>query len=330
MHDLIKTIVLGVIEGVTEFLPVSSTGHLFLVQHWMGLPVDESPEGQFWKAFGIVIQIGAILAVVVYFRRRIIDLLVRRPSLGGAARLSRGMTPLEVSRMVSAIAGPGATVAGPGAKPMLDYEVKAADASLTNSQRWHTIQMIVLATAPVLATGLVVGKIAEKLEEHPAAIALALLIGGAIMFVIERLRINVTTDRMERISWQQALVIGCCQILAALFPGTSRSAATIMPGLAVGLSRPAATEFSFFLAIPAMFAACGYKMLKWVKKNHPNGDQVLLMGIGTLVSFMVAWVVIAAFMNYVRRHSFVSFALYRIVFGALVLAWAFTLHKGHG
>ena len=109
MSDLVNTILLGIVEGITEFLPVSSTGHLFLVQHLMGLPVDDTPQGQFWKAFGIVIQIGAIFAVVIYFRKRIMDLLVGSDAAGrrGAGRrLARGMTPLEVSRMVSAIAGP--------------------------------------------------------------------------------------------------------------------------------------------------------------------------------------------------------------------------------
>jgi len=190
--------------------------------------------------------------------------------------------------------------------------------------------MIILATLPILVTGLFVGKVSEKLEEHPSAIALALLIGGVIMIAIEWLPIGVTTRRMEDITWRQALLIGCCQILAALFPGTSRSAATIMPGLAAGLSRPAATEFSFFLAIPAMFAACGYKLLKYAKDNHPDTNQLLLLAVGTVVSFMVAWVVIAGFMAYIRRHTFVSFGWYRIAFGAAVLVWAWVTGPGRG
>lgn len=330
MHDLINTIVLGIIEGITEFLPVSSTGHLFLAQHGMGIPVDKSPAGQFWKAFGIVIQVGAILAVVVYFRRRITDLVAgRRPTGRSPLGLTRGMTPLEISRMVSAIAGPGSLVGGPGARAMPEEDVAAADAFLSPAQRWHALLMVGVATLPIYAVGLFVGKISDRIEEHPAAIAAALVIGGVIMLVIERLPIHVTTERMEDITWKQALAIGCTQILAAVFPGTSRSAATIMPGLAAGLSRPAATEFSFFLAIPAMFAACGYKLLKWIKTNHPNVDQLILMGVGTVVAFMVAWVVIAAFMNYIRRHTFTGFAVYRIIFGGLVLAWALTLHGGH-
>ena len=202
---------------------------------------------------------------------------------------------------------------------MTQEQVDAADAALSPAQRWHTIKMIVIGTVPVLAVGLLVSKVAEKLEEIPAAIATALLVGGILIIVIERLKTRVTTERMEHMTWRQALLIGCCQILAALFPGTSRSASTIMPGLAAGMSRPAATEFSFFLAIPAMFAACGYKMLKWVKANHPTTDQLLYMAVGTVVSFMVAWVVIAGFMNFVRRHTFFAFAVWRIVLGAAVL-----------
>jgi undecaprenyl-diphosphatase len=147
------------------------------------------------------------------------------------------------------------------------------------------------------------------------------------MFAIEKMRIRITAQRMEHITLRQAIVIGLCQILAATFPGTSRSASTIMSAMACGVSRPAATEFSFFLAIPAMFAACGYKMLKWVKDNHPDGRQLMLMGVGTFVSFVVAWVVIAGFMNYIRKHTFVGFAVYRVLFAAIVIGfWWKTTH----
>jgi undecaprenyl-diphosphatase len=335
LDKILQTIILGIIEGLTEFLPVSSTGHLFIASHLLGAEVDDSPAGRFWKAFNIVIQIGAIFAVVVYFRRRIVDLALGAlagsrggRSSGRVVRSNRGMTPLEISRMAAAIAGPNAIVAGPGAEPMAESDVAAADALVPPGRRRHAVLMICLASVP-LVLGLVVGKVSEKLEEIPSAIALALLIGGLIMILIERLPIAVTTRRMEDITWRQALLIGCCQILAALFPGTSRSAATIMPGLAAGLSRPAATEFSFFLAIPAMFAACGYKLLKYLKDNHPNGDQLLLLAVGTVVSFMVAWVVIAGFMAYIRRHNFVSFAWYRIVLGAAILLWAWRGGFGH-
>jgi undecaprenyl-diphosphatase len=139
------------------------------------------------------------------------------------------------------------------------------------------------------------------------------------MVIIELLPTNVTTRRIERVTWKQALGIGLAQILAAVFPGTSRSAATIMGGMLAGLSRPAAAEFSFFLAIPAMFAACSFSLLKWLRNAHPTPHEILLMIIGTLVSFLVAYAVIAVFMGYIKRHNFIPFAIYRIVLGIVVL-----------
>jgi undecaprenyl-diphosphatase len=185
-----------------------------------------------------------------------------------------------------------------------------------------------VATVPVLAAGLAVKIVSEKLEESPVAIAAALGIGGVLMWIIEKLPIKVTSKKMENITLRQALIIGFCQILAATFPGTSRSASTIMSGIAAGVSREAATEFSFFLAIPAMFAACGYKLLKWMKDNHPDGKQLMLMGVGTFVSVLVAWVVIAGFMNYIRKLTFVGFAIYSILFALFVLG--FWWHSTHG
>jgi undecaprenyl-diphosphatase len=324
VDDLIKTILLGVLEGITEFLPVSSTGHLFLAQPLLGA----DPKDEFWKAFGIVIQIGAIFAVIIYFRRRILDLVIgtKRPSY-----FAKTMPRYEIDQAAWALTGSaiaGKTVSGPGVEPMTAEDVEKADSYLTKHQRYHAIAMIMVATVPVLAAGLAVKIVSEKLEESPVAIAAALGIGGVLMWIIEKLPIKVTSKKMENITLRQALIIGFCQILAATFPGTSRSASTIMSGIAAGVSREAATEFSFFLAIPAMFAACGYKLLKWMKDNHPDGKQLMLMGVGTFVSFLVAWVVIAGFMNYIRKHTFVGFAIYRILFALFVLG--FWWHSTHG
>ena len=178
--------------------------------------------------------------------------------------------------------------------------------------------MILLASTP-LVVAFFTQKWAERYMNSPGVIAWAMVVGGVAMIVIEWLPLNVTTRRIERVTWKQALGIGGAQVLAALFPGTSRSAATIMAGLVAGLSRPAAAEFSFFLAIPAMSAACLYKLLKFLSRGVPPADQVLLLVIGTLVSFLVAWGVIAVFMGYIRRHSFVPFAVYRIGLGIVVL-----------
>ena len=292
MPDLLKAIILGVVEGVTEFLPISSTGHLLLCERWMGLDLHDG----FWNMFAVFIQIGAIAAVVVYFRARILELL-RGPA-------KTGLTPLEIKAPARREPKPGDEVVD--------------DAPVTPAQRGHAIVMIMLACTP-LVIAYFADKWAEQHMSHPGFIAGALLVGGVLMILIERLPLGVTTRRIERISWKQALGIGLAQVLAAVFPGTSRSAATIMAGLVAGLSRPAAAEFSFFLAIPAMGAACAYKLLKYLKQTTPAAHEVLLLVIGTLVSFLVAWAVIAGLMAYIRRHSFVPFAIYRIVLGLVVL-----------
>ena len=313
MPDLLVAIILGIVEGVTEFLPVSSTGHLLLCERWMGLKLEDG----FWSMFTIFIQIGAIAAVVVYFRERILELLRGQPE--------RKLTPLEISQSARGVghpAHPHATApagSGAGPRPQHDHpDVLADDTPPTAAQRGYAILMIVLASTPLVVAYLA-QEWAEKHMNSPTVIAAALLGGGVAMLVIEWLPLNVTTRRIERITWKQALGIGGAQVLAAVFPGTSRSAATIMAGLVGGLSRPAAAEFSFFLAIPAMGAACLYKLVKFLSRGVPPADRMLLLVIGTLVSFLVAWAVIALFMGYIRRHSFAPFALYRILLGVVVL-----------
>src|SRR5213075_2865350 len=251
MGELLKTIILGIVEGLTEFVPVSSTGHLLLCEKWMHLDLDDP----FWKMFTIFIQIGAILAVVVYFRHKIIQLL-------------------------------SGSVSG-------------------NTVSQKVVMMVIIGTLPVLAAGYLLHKWVEKHMEKPRPIALALLIGGLIMIAVERTRPGTRTPRIEHLTWAQAIGIGLAQILAVLFPGTSRSGATIIAGLIGGLSREAAAEFSFLLAIPAMAAASGYSLLKGA--HGLTGQQIMLLLVGTLVSFLVAWVVIAAFMQYIRRHTFTPF-----------------------
>ena len=317
MPDLLVAIILGIVEGITEFLPISSTGHLLLCERWMGLRLEDG----FWSMFTIFIQIGAIAAVVVYFRARILELLRGHPE--------RRLTPLEISQ--TARKSPHAPASSaPEARPVLhDHgDVLADDMPPTAAQRGYAILMILLASTP-LVVAYFADEWAEKHMNSPMVIAAALLVGGLTMAVIEWLPLNVTTRRIERVTWKQALGIGAAQVLAAVFPGTSRSAATIMAGLVGGLSRPAAAEFSFFLAIPAMGAACVYKLLKFLRQGVPSASQVLLLIIGTLVSFLVAWAVIALFMGYIRRHSFMPFAIYRIALGVVVLLLFKGSHAGH-
>ena len=324
MENLIEAIVLGIVEGITEFLPISSTGHLLLCERMMGIDLDHDVR---WKTFAVFIQIGAILAVVVYFRDRIMELLRGKPqgfrtpleilsarataSTTAAAEISNG--PLAVATEQPATPSPAA-----GDK-VLNYEPQPDEDVVTPAERRHAVLMILLATVPVLVIGFLTHDFIERYMGSARSVACALLAGGVAMIIIEWLPTNVTTRRIERITWKQALCVGGIQVLAAVFPGTSRSAATIMGGLLAGLSRPAATEFSFFLAIPSMFAACGYALLKWVRSAHPTVEEILILAIGTLVSFLVAWAVIAFFMSYVRRHNFIPFAIYRIALGAIVL-----------
>jgi undecaprenyl-diphosphatase len=291
--DLLRAIVLGIVEGVTEFLPISSTGHLVLFEKWMGIDLKNN---LFWYAFTIFIQIGAIFAVVVYFREKLLAMLM-------PGRRVIAATPLEIS----AAAGIKSTV--------------AVNAPANDEIRPGPLAAIVIGTIPVLVIGYLAQKVVETHLTNPGVIAATLGMGGVIMIVIEMLTAGSETDRIEDITLRQAIIIGCAQVLAAVFPGTSRSAATIMGGMLVGLSRKTAAEFSFFLAIPAMFAACGYSLLKLIMHHREvlTLQNILLLMVGTLVSYLVAWVVIAAFMNYIRRYSFIPFGVYRIILSGCVL-----------
>ncbi len=270
-YNLFVAILLGVIEGVTEFIPVSSTGHMVLCQWWLGIDLDDP----FWKLFVVFIQIGAICAVLVYFRERLTNLLTGHKEPG---------------------------------------------ISLSPIQRHWVLWMIAIGTLPVLIVGYLTHKWVEAHLGSPVIVGLALGIGGVLMILIELLPLRPRTERIESMTIAQALGIGIAQILAAIFPGTSRSFVTIMGGMLAGMTRQAATEFSFFLAIPAMFAACGYDLFK--HRHDLHSENILLLIIGTLVAFLVAWVVIAAFMGYIRKHNFVPFGIWRIAVAILVfLTW---------
>lgn len=287
MKELLWSIILGIVEGLTEFLPVSSTGHLLLCEQWMGIDLERDP---FWKLFAIFIQIGAIIAVVVYFRDRI------RALLGWRSNAADAPTRLEVSQA----------------------SASTATATTARGLRLSPLWMVIIATIPVLIIGKLVDNWVDLHMGSPRIIAAALGIGGIVMILIEMLHPRHTAERMEDMTFTQGMVVGLSQVLAIIFPGTSRSGASIMTGLAMGMSRQAVTEYSFFLAIPAMFAACGYKLLKSLHGTHMTFQQALLLTVGTLVSFLVAWVVIAAFMGFIRRYSFIGFGVYRILLAAIV------------
>lgn len=274
MDDILKAVILGIVEGVTEFLPISSTGHLLLCQRWMGVDLERADS--YWKLFTIVIQFGAILSVLVYFRARIVRLIV------------------------------AAVVGGPAGR--------------------RPVYAIILGTVPVLVIGYLLKDWVDANMGSDWVVVGALGIGGVLMLLAESVRLKVSADKLEQVTAPQALLVGLAQVLAAVFPGTSRSAATIIGGLFVGLSRPAAAELSFFLAIPAMAAASGYKLLKGAHllnsgaAGQVHRDPYLILAVGSAVSFLVAWAVIAVFMRFIRTHSFKGFAWYRIALAALVAA----------
>jgi undecaprenyl-diphosphatase len=266
LPDLLTIILLGIVEGVTEFLPVSSTGHLILAGALLGF------EGEAAGTFEIVIQLGAILAVVVLYWRRFVDV---------AAGL--------VARQRSA---------------------------------WAFARNIALGFLPAAAIGLIVYKAVKSLLESPTTVAVALIAGGVAILVIERLVKAARVPTVEAMPWTTALGIGVIQCLS-MIPGVSRSGATIMGALTLGVDRRAAAEFSFFLAIPTMLAASGYDLYKTGGAIGEGGWSAI--AIGFVVSFVVALVVIRWFVGIVSRHGFAPFAWYRIVIGGIALV---ALHGG--
>jgi undecaprenyl-diphosphatase len=277
------SVLFGIVEGLTEFLPVSSTAHLRLVKP----PLGVSLEDPYWKMYDVVIQLGAILAVVVYFRSRIAEF---------ARTFPKG---------------------------------KSGDRSVLT----HPLSLVMLAftvTAVPILLGL--DDVIKGNLESLWVMGIALLVGGVAMWVIDAIcGPKGGTESTDEIKPMQAALVGAIQILAAVFPGTSRSMSTIAGGQLSGMSRQTALEFSFFLAIPTMFAACSYDLLKTITADASDPQAlgrsltgtdwgVLATGFG--VSFLVAWAVIAWFMAWVRKHGFVPFAIYRIVLGVGVLIWA--------
>ncbi len=292
MNDYLLSVLLGIIEGLTEFLPVSSTAHLRIAEQLMHVPLSSG----YWKMYSIVIQLGAILVLPIYFRQHIAKLVSTFPE---------------------------------GEKKDCDY--------LTHPLSLVMIAFVVTAIPSYLLTK-VIGKNLESLYVMGAA----LLVGGIVMWVIDAMKAPwekagpgapdspIHTWKMDDIHGGLAIWIGACQILSAVFPGTSRSMSTIAAGQLMGMSRAAALEFSFFLSIPTMTVATQYTLFKSLrgKDENPIGvaqitpHQWVILAIGFVVSFIVAYGAVAWFMGWVRRGGFAPFAMYRIVIGIAVLAWA--------
>ena len=278
MYDYLLSVFLGVVEGLTEFLPVSSTAHLRICEALLRIDLHDG----FWKMYTIVIQLGAILALPVYFRERIAKFVLTFP------RGERGNRTI---------------LTHPLSLTVIAFVVTAIPAWLLTKQ---------------------IGKNLENLW----VMALALLIGGTVMWIVDAVFTRPRTMQMEEMTLPQAVWIGAAQILSAVFPGTSRSMSTIAAGQVAGMSRPAALEFSFFLSMPTMFVATGYDFLKTVMPRHHetniapltmNPHEWIVLAIGFVFSFFVALAVVAWFMNWVRTRGFVPFALYRIVLGVGLL-----------
>ena len=275
MSDFLLSILLGVVEGLTEFLPVSSTAHLRIAEAVLHLDLHDS----FWKMYTIVIQLGAILALPVYFWQRILQFLRTFP---------RGER---------------------GERDFLTHPLSL------------TLIAFVVTAVPSWALTKQIGKNLESLW----GMAAALFIGGVVMWIVDLTFTRPRVTHMEEMNLPQAVWIGAAQILSAVFPGTSRSMATIAAGQVVGMSRPAALEFSFFLSMPTMLVATGYDLLKAVAPTRRtelegniaplavNTHQWLALAIGVVISFFVALGVVAWFMRWVRDRGFAPLAIYRIV-----------------
>jgi len=258
VHDLAATLLLGLIEGITEFLPVSSTGHLLIAEHWLGARSD---------VFNVVIQAGAILAVVLIYRERLWQL-----ATGFAQRENR------------------------------DYALKLLVAFLITA-----------------VLGLAAAKLGFKLPESITPVAWALVIGGIWMIAAEWLAAK--QPERSAITWRVVILVGLAQVVAGVFPGTSRSAATIFVAMLAGTSnRAAATEFAFLVGIPTMFAASGYELLKAWKSGGAAHEDWTALAIAFAVSLITAFIAVKWLLGYIRTHRFTPFAAYRIALGALLLA----------
>lgn len=259
----LKTVIMGLVEGATEFLPISSTGHLIIVGDILGFLSKEKRD-----VFEIIIQLGAILAVCWAFKQRLVDTVTT-----------------------------------------LTKEAKAQ----------HFVRNLLIAFMPAALLGLAFHGVIKQYLFSPFTVAIALIVGGFAILLIEKLPLKTPTQSVDDISSKQALQIGFAQALA-LVPGVSRAGSTILGGMIFGLNRTVATEFSFFLAIPIMFAATGYDLLKSWKLL--SADDLTVFALGFVTAFLSALIAVKFLIRFVQTHNFVPFAWYRIVFGVVVL-WYF-------
>ena len=268
MIEVLKAILFGVVEGITEWLPISSTGHMILLDEFVKLNVSK----EFLDLFLVVIQLGAILAVVVIYWNKLIPLSTKHG--------------LHISRR--------------------------------KCKMWVKI---IVASIPAGVVGILWDDVFTKYFYNYQTVAIMLILVGIVFIVIERANKNkiARVDSIDDISYGQAFLIGVFQMIAAIFPGTSRSGSTIVGSLMLGISRTAAAEFTFFLAVPAMFGGSAIKILKY--SGGFNSSEVALLAIGMIVAFVLSIIAIKFLMSYIKKHDFKVFGWYRIVLGIAVIGY---------
>jgi undecaprenyl-diphosphatase len=275
-------VILGIVEGLTEYLPISSTGHLILVGHWLGFTGDTAASVE------ISIQLGAILAVIVYERQKLSAFFSQATTEQASFR-----TSCETGGWMGAL----------------------AQSMAQHRNLWFLLGLFV-AFLPAATIGFLSHHWIETHLFNPRTVAIASIVGGLIIMAVEALKLDARTTQLEQVSVRTAFWVGVAQC-AALIPGTSRSGATIIGALLAGMDRKTATEYSFFLALPTLIAATFYKLLK--SAGDFSTHDLLSLALGSVVAFLVAWAVIAGFLTFVKRHSLMVFAYYRIAIGMLVL-----------
>lgn len=277
MAEILKAVLFGVVEGITEWLPISSTGHMILLEEFVQL--DVTPE--FWSMFLVVIQLGAIMAVVMLYWNRIFPF-----RLGGGSLIRKDVFSMWIKVIVGCI--------------------------------------------PAVVVGLPFDDLFEELFYNYWSIAIALIVFGIAFILIENRnqRKRPKMKNIGQITLPVAFVIGIFQLIAGIFPGTSRSGSTIVGALLLGVSRTAAAEFTFFMAIPVMFGASLLKIVKFAMEGvSVSGMEWAILAVGCIVAFVVSVIVIRFLMDYIKRHNFKVFAWYRIVLGVLVLAYFMVVNR---
>lgn len=296
LFELLKSIIYGIVQGVTEWLPISSTGHLILLEDWLPLSAGTSPEqsSAFFSLFMVSLHLGSIMAVIVNFWPELWP-FKRRKTLAASG------VPFDESLYISFF----------------------SDSVLMSRSQLRMWINIVIAVIPAGIVGVFFDDFFEELFYNPFSVAIALIVVGVIFIFMENYiagKENKITE-MDQITWRLALIIGLFQVIAAIFPGTSRSGITIIGGLLFGLSRPLAAKFTFYLAVPVMIGANVLKLFKY--DAGINSTQILIIFVGMLTAFLVSILVIRGLLRYIRTNNFKPFAWYRIALGVFVLAVAF-------